>query len=214
MIELLKTRFESNRIHRGELSWAVVLARLEAHPEALDALRWMEESGGEPDVIGTDGERILFADCAKESPAGRRSLCYDETARKARKKAPPKGSAEEQAARHGISLMTEQQYRFLQTLGEFDLKHQVGSQRRRKSAISAVRCFVKDATARYSCSTTARIPITACAAGAASCRSEPRVRKEGRGLPRQSILDKKVSKVYPLLVQKVERKGRTDLGKK
>ena len=122
MIELLKTRFESNRIHRGELSWAVVLARLEAHPEALDALRWMEESGGEPDVIGTDGERILFADCAKESPAGRRSLCYDETARKARKKAPPKGSAEEQAARHGISLMTEQQYRFLQTLGEFDLK--------------------------------------------------------------------------------------------
>ena len=87
MIELLKTRFESNRIHRGELSWAVVLARLEAHPEALDALRWMEESGGEPDVIGTDGERILFADCAKESPAGRRSLCYDETARKARKEA-------------------------------------------------------------------------------------------------------------------------------
>ena len=122
MIELLKTRFESNRIHRGELSWAVVLARLEAHPEALDALRWMEESGGEPDVIGTDGERILFADCAKESPAGRRSLCYDETARKARKKAPPEGSAEEQASRHGISLMTEQQYRFLQTLGEFDLK--------------------------------------------------------------------------------------------
>ena len=58
MIELLKTRFESNRIHRGELSWAVVLARLEAHPEALDALRWMEESGGEPDVIGTDGEPV------------------------------------------------------------------------------------------------------------------------------------------------------------
>ena len=122
MIELLKTRFESNRIHRGELSWAVVLARLKAHPEALDALRWMEESGGEPDVIGTDGERILFADCAKESPTGRRSLCYDETARRARKKAPPEGSAVEQAARHGISLMTEQQYRFLQTLGEFDLK--------------------------------------------------------------------------------------------
>ena len=164
MIELLKTRFESNRIHRGELSWAVVLARLEAHPEALDALRWMEESGGEPDVIGTDGERILFADCAKESPAGRRSLCYDETARKARKKAPPKGSAEEQAARHGISLMTEQQYRFLQTLGEFDLK-------------------------------------------TSSWIATPKV-------PRQSILDKKVSKVYPLLVQKVERKGRTDLGKK
>ena len=198
MIELLKTRFESNRIHRGELSWAVVLARLEAHPEALDALRWMEESGGEPDVIGTDGERILFADCAKESPAGRRSLCYDETARKARKKAPPKGSAEEQAARHGISLMTEQQYRFLQTLGEFDLK---------TSSWIATPKEIRDLGGALFCE-------RRYAAGAASCRSEPRVRKEGRGLPRQSILDKKVSKVYPLLVQKVERKGRTDLGKK
>ncbi len=122
MLALLKTRFEANRIPRARLSWAIVAARLEAHPEALAALQWMEESGGEPDVIGIDGEQILFADCARESPAGRRSLCYDETARRARKKAPPADSAEEQAARHGISLMTEQQYRFLQTLGEFDLK--------------------------------------------------------------------------------------------
>jgi hypothetical protein len=92
MIELLKTRFESNRIHRGELSWAVVLARLEAHPEALDALRWMEESGGEPDVIGTDGERILFADCAKESPAGRRSLVMTKPRAKQGKRLRPRAA--------------------------------------------------------------------------------------------------------------------------
>lgn len=122
MIELLKKRFEDNGTRCADLSWTVVAARLEAHPEALDALRWMEETGGEPAIIGTDGERILFADCSKESPSGRRSLCYDEPARQARKKAPPADSAAEQAARHGIALMTQQQYRFLQTLGEYDLK--------------------------------------------------------------------------------------------
>ena len=84
----------------------------------------MEGTGGEPDVIGfaDDGERLLFCDCAPESPAGRRSLCYDEAALLARKKNPPAGSAERQAKELGVALMTESLYRRLQTLGEFDLK--------------------------------------------------------------------------------------------
>ena len=84
----------------------------------------MEESGGEPDVIGMDentGE-ILFADCSKETPSGRRSICYDRKARESRKKNPPAFSAEEQAEAIGIALMNEEMYRRLQTLGEFDLK--------------------------------------------------------------------------------------------
>ena len=122
MKELLKKRFEENMYRHGGLTWEYVLGALEADPKALPSLERMENSGGEPDVIGMEGGRILFADCAKESPAGRRSLCYDEAARTARKKNPPAGSATEQAAEYGVSLMTEAQYRYLQTLGEFDLK--------------------------------------------------------------------------------------------
>jgi len=122
MIEKLKTRFAQNMSRHTGLSWETVEKPLLADPEALNALLWMEESGGEPDVIGTEDGKLLFADCSAESPAGRRSLCYDEAALAARKKNPPAGSVEAQAAQHGVTLMNERQYRFLQTLGEFDLK--------------------------------------------------------------------------------------------
>lgn len=122
MIEKLKTRFAQNMSRHADLSWDTVESRLLADPEALNALAWMEESGGEPDVIGTEDGKLLFADCSAESPAGRRSLCYDEQALRARKKNPPAGSVEAQAAQHGVTLMNERQYRCLQTLGEFDLK--------------------------------------------------------------------------------------------
>ena len=107
MIEKWKSRFEQNMPRHADISWEGAEARLRANPEALAAVAWMEETGGEPDVIGREGERILFADCAQESPAGRRSLCYDEEALRARKKNPPVGSVEAQAARHGVTLMTE-----------------------------------------------------------------------------------------------------------
>lgn len=122
MTEVLKSRFEKNTQRHKDIHWEDVEARLAASPDAVKALLWMEETGGEPDVIGTDGERVVFADCSKESPEGRRSLCYDDAALKSRKKNPPSGSAVEQSRRYGISMMNEEQYRFLQTLGEFDLK--------------------------------------------------------------------------------------------
>ena len=124
MLTTLKTRFLENMTRHPDMDWAAVERRLLEHPEALEILRRMEETGGEPDVIGfaDDGERLLFCDCAPESPAGRRSLCYDEAALLARKKNPPAGSAERQAKELGVPLLTEALYRRLQTLGEFDLK--------------------------------------------------------------------------------------------
>ena len=124
MLTILKTRFLENMTHHPDMDWVDAEGRLLEHPEALEILRRMEETGGEPDVIGfaDDGERLLFCDCAPESPAGRRSLCYDEAALLARKKNPPAGSAERLAKEIGVSLLTEALYRRLQTLGEFDLK--------------------------------------------------------------------------------------------
>ncbi|MFT3817113.1 MAG: DUF4256 domain-containing protein [Rubrivivax sp.] len=103
-----------------------MLARLEADAGALAALQRMEATGGEPDVIGQEdaaaGGRLVFCDCAAESPAGRRSLCYDREALEARKENKPAGSAVELALAMGIELLTEAQYRDLQRLGEFDAK--------------------------------------------------------------------------------------------
>ena len=123
LIETLKTRFEKNmRRHKG-IAWHAVQAKLEKNPAALKSLRAMEASGGEPDVIGEDKSgQITFCDCSAESPTGRRSLCYDKEALDSRKENKPSGSAVEMAKEMGIELLTEQQYRKLQQLGEFDTK--------------------------------------------------------------------------------------------
>ena len=124
MIAVLEKRFKENKeLHPG-LEWEIVRSRLEKDPEVLEILRRMEESGGEPDTIGFDGNtgKLIFCDCSKESPAGRRSLCYDDAALLKRKNNPPPGSAVRQAQEMGIELMTEALYRRLQELGEFDLK--------------------------------------------------------------------------------------------
>lgn len=124
MLKTLRTRFERNLSRHRALDWADVEARLQGRPDALKALQAMEDSGGEPDVIGRNGEtgQVVFCDCSAESPAGRRSLCYDGKALASRKENKPKGSALEMAASMGVSLMTEDQYRALQALGEFDMK--------------------------------------------------------------------------------------------
>ena len=123
LIGVLKARFERHMPRHPGVRWTAVLARLEGNRDALAALRAMEASGGEPDVIGGDAAgRVTFFDCSAESPMGRRSLCYDGQALDARKENKPQGSAVEMAAELGIELLTEQEYRALQELGEFDAK--------------------------------------------------------------------------------------------
>lgn len=124
LLRTLKVRFEKNaRRHKG-VEWSQVLARLERNPAKAWSLNEMERTGGEPDVVGRDKKsgEIIFFDCATESPTGRRSLCYDGEALEARKENKPKGSALEMSAAMGIELLTEEQYRELQTLGTFDAK--------------------------------------------------------------------------------------------
>jgi hypothetical protein len=120
----LAARFAENMKRHSGVVWSEVLARLESRPAALEALFAMEESGGEPDVIAglerTEG--FSFCDCSPESPAGRRSLCYDREALQARKEHKPASSALEMAARMGVALLSEEQYRELQRLGDFDRK--------------------------------------------------------------------------------------------
>jgi hypothetical protein len=124
LLRSLQSRFEKNMDRHEGFAWAKVLARLEATPAALASLSAMEASGGEPDVIGQDAAtgQLIFCDCSPESPAGRRSLCYDREALNARKENKPQGSAVEMAIDMGVELLTEEQYRTLQQLGEFDLK--------------------------------------------------------------------------------------------
>jgi hypothetical protein len=124
LLSTLQTRFEANtQRHRG-LEWPTVHARLEANPEKLWSLSEMERTGGAPDVVGLDQATgaFVFYDCSAESPAGRRSLCYDGAALDARKANKPENSAVDMAAAIGIELLTEAQYRALQQLGEFDTK--------------------------------------------------------------------------------------------
>lgn len=122
LLHVLKARFEQNpHRHRG-IAWDEVQARLESNPEALKSLHAMEATGGEPDVIGQENGRFTFCDCSPESPTGRRSVCYDREALDARKKNKPKSSAVEMAVAMGVDLLTEEQYRALQKLGEFDTK--------------------------------------------------------------------------------------------
>jgi hypothetical protein len=124
LLGTLKARFEKNMKRHGGHEWAKVRARLDASPEKLLSLSEMERTGGEPDVVGHDkktGEYIFF-DCSPETPKERRSLCYDREALDSRKEAKPKNSATDLAAAMGIELLTEEQYRELQKLGEFDMK--------------------------------------------------------------------------------------------
>ncbi len=109
--------------HKG-VAWANVQKRIEASPAALLSLHQMEATGGEPDVIGQDKAtgQFIFCDCSAESPPGRRSLCFDREALDARKENKPEGNAVERAAAMGVTLLTEEQYRALQQLGEFDTK--------------------------------------------------------------------------------------------
>jgi Protein of unknown function (DUF4256) len=124
LLRSLKRRFEKHMQRHKGIAWAEVQARLEGNLRALESLRQMEDSGGEPDVIGRDKAtgRYTFCDCAAESPSGRRSLCYDKEALDARREHKPQGSAVEMAAGIGVDLLTQQQYRALQQLGEFDAK--------------------------------------------------------------------------------------------
>jgi hypothetical protein len=122
LLQVLQSRFEKNKHRHKGLAWPAVQARLDIQPKALKALAAMEATAGEPDVIAHDKDRIVFCDCSAESPAGRRSLCYDGAARESRKENAPAGSALEIAAEMGVDLLTEEQYRHLQQLGEFDLK--------------------------------------------------------------------------------------------
>lgn len=122
LISTLKTRFEKNMKRHKDIAWVDVQTRLEARPEKLWSLSEMERTGGEPDVVDFDSKtgEYVFYDCSKQSPKGRRSLCYDREALDARKEAKPVSSAVDMAAEIGIDLLTEDEYRILQTLGEFD----------------------------------------------------------------------------------------------
>jgi Protein of unknown function (DUF4256) len=124
LLMALKTRFEENRNRHKGIAWADVQARLEANPGELWSLHEMERTGGEPDVVGRDAKtgECIFYDCSEESPAGRRSVCYDREALDSRKEHKPASSAIDMASEMGIELLTEDEYRALQKLGEFDLK--------------------------------------------------------------------------------------------
>jgi hypothetical protein len=124
LLRALKARFEKNTNRHQGLEWAKVQARLDANAEKLWSLSEMERTGGEPDVVGQDKKtgEYIFYDCSAESPKGRRSLCYDREALESRKENKPKDNATDVAAAMGIELLTEQQYRELQTLGHFDAK--------------------------------------------------------------------------------------------
>ena len=122
LLGTLKARFEKNMKRHPGVAWAKVQAKLEASSERLGSLYEMERTGGEPDVVGYDGGEYTLYDCSAESPKGRRSLCYDREAQESRKEHQPENNAIDVAAAMGIELLTEEQYRELQKLGEFDTK--------------------------------------------------------------------------------------------
>ncbi len=124
LLRILKTRFEKNMKRHKDIEWTKVESKLDANDEKLWSLNEMERTGGEPDVVGHDkssGE-FIFYDCSEETPKGRRSICYDPEALRSRKEHKPKDSAIGMADWMGIEILTEEQYRELQELGEFDLK--------------------------------------------------------------------------------------------
>lgn len=124
MLSILENRFQKNSHRHKGLNWSDVQQKLEAHPKKLENLQKMEETGGEPDVVGFDKDsgEYLFFDCSAESPKERRSFCYDKAALDKRKENKPKNNALDAAASMGIELLTEDEYRYLQTLDDFDIK--------------------------------------------------------------------------------------------
>lgn len=124
LLKTLKTRFEKNMSRHKDLAWPKVQDKLEKNSGKLCSLYEMEKTGGEPDVVGHDpkANEYIFYDCSTESPKGRRSLCYDRAALEARKEYKPKNTAMDLSTSMGIDILTEEQYRTLQTLGEFDTK--------------------------------------------------------------------------------------------
>jgi hypothetical protein len=124
LLQALKTRFEKNMNRHNGLEWAKVQAKLEANTEKLWSLNEMERTGGEPDVVGYDQKtgEYIFYDCSAESPKGRRSVCYDREGLESRKEHKPENNAIDMAAAMGIEILTEEQYRELQKLGNFDAK--------------------------------------------------------------------------------------------
>jgi len=124
LLGVLEARFEKNMNRHKGLAWAEVLRTLEAHPEKLWSLNEMERTGGEPDVVGKDKQtgEYIFYDCSEQSPKGRRNVCYDREGLESRKAAKPEDNAVDMAAAMGIELLTEEQYRELQNLGNFDTK--------------------------------------------------------------------------------------------
>ena len=124
LLQTLQARFEKYMHRHAGITWTEVQAKLEGNSAAFRSLQEMEVTGGEPDVIGNDKKsgQFIFCDCSSESPAGRRSTCYDGEARVARKEHRPENSAVEMVTMMGIELLTEEQYRALQQLGEFDMK--------------------------------------------------------------------------------------------
>jgi hypothetical protein len=122
LLETLKARFDEHVQRHADIQWTTVQARIESNAARLASLHEMEQTGGEPDVIGIDKKtgECIFVDCSAQSPKGRRSLCYDREALKARKEHKPKSSATEMAEAMGVALLTEDEYRRLQELGEFD----------------------------------------------------------------------------------------------
>ncbi len=124
LLKVLKARFDKNSKRHKDIKWADVEAKLEANSEKLWSLNEMEATGGEPDVVGydTSANEFIFYDCSTESPAGRRSVCFDPEALESRKQHKPKDSAMGMAAMMGVELLTESQYRALQKLGDFDKK--------------------------------------------------------------------------------------------
>ena len=138
LLNTLNARFEKHKNRHKGLEWTGVQARLEAHPAKLWSLHQMDATGGEPDVVGQDKKtgEYLFVDCAAESPKGRRSVCYDRAALDARKEHKPANSAVDMATTMGVEILSEEQYRELQALGDFDTK--TSSWVRTPSAIRAL----------------------------------------------------------------------------
>lgn len=122
LIKILKTRFDNNMNRHMGFEWHIIQAKLEASHERLWSIGEMERTGGEPDVVGRDGatDECVFYDCSKESPKGRRNVCYDREAQESRKEHRPENNAVDMAAEMGIELLSEEQYRELQKYGEFD----------------------------------------------------------------------------------------------